>query len=44
MMLFLATLLVIVAAMALMAVGVMLRGRPLPGSCGRGDCECRGRE
>lgn len=44
MMLFLVTLLVTVAAMALMAVGLLLRGRPLPGSCGRSDCQCRSPE
>jgi hypothetical protein len=44
MMLFIASLLLFVASMALMALGVMLGKRPLPGSCGRRNCECRGRE
>jgi hypothetical protein len=40
MMLFIVTVLVTFAAMALMAVGLLLRGKAPPGSCGRTDC-CR---
>ena len=42
MQIFLATLVIFGAVMALMAVGVMVHGRRLKGSCGGvgGDCPC----
>ena len=42
MQIFLATLLIFGAVMAMMAVGVMIHGRRLKGSCGGtgGDCPC----
>lgn len=41
MMLFVVTLLAFLLAIGAMALGVLLGGRPIAGSCGR-DCSCHG--